>query len=63
MLGSKNAFRSDYKPSLSLSNTDTEQVKGVKLHGVTIDKTLSWTSHIGNIVMRMRTGIPLLKKC
>lgn len=60
MLGSKYAFTSDYKLSFSLNNTDIEQVREVKLLGVTIDETLSWTSDIGNTVTRTSRGISII---
>ena len=61
MLDSKHALRSNFKLSLSLNDTEIEQVREAKLLGVTIDETLSWTSHIGSIVTRMSRGISIIK--
>ena len=39
-----------------------EQVKEVKLLGVTIDETLSWSTQINNTVVRMINGIYAIRR-
>ena len=58
-LGSKYALRTDQKLSLSLT---VEQVKEVKLLGVTIDESLSWSTQIKKTVVRMIYGIYAIRR-
>lgn len=62
ILGSKHALRSEQKLCLSLNGAVIEQVKEAKLLGVTIDKTLTWSTHINNIVIKMSNGISNIRR-
>ena len=62
VIGSKYALRTDKKLSLSLKGAAMEQVKEVKLLGVTIDETLSWSTQINNTVVRMINGIYAIRR-
>ena len=61
-LGSKYALRIDQKLSLSLKGATVEQVKEVKLLGVTIDESLSWSTQIKKTVVRMIYGIYAIRR-
>lgn len=50
---SKHAQRRKHRLCVSLNGADIEQVKEARLIGVTVDETLSWATHINNIVAKM----------
>lgn len=62
VLGSKHALRTDQKLCLHLQGAAVEQVKEAKLLGVTIDETLSWSTHINNIVAKMSKCISTIRR-
>lgn len=48
---------------LSLEGTVVEQVSRVKLLGIRLDQSLSWSDQINHIVSMMGRGIAMAKKC
>ena len=62
VVGSSYALRTDKTLSLSLQGSIIEQVKEMKLLGVTIDDKLSWSTQIRNIVVRMSNGIYAIRR-
>lgn len=50
---SKHAQRRKHRLCVSLNGADIEQVKEARLIGVTVDETLSWATHINNILAKM----------
>ena len=62
VVGSNYALRTDKTLSLSLQDATIEQVKEVKLLGVIIDETLSWSTQIKNTVGRMCNGIYAIRR-
>lgn len=48
---------------LVLNNVAVEQVHEIKLLGVTLDCTLSWSRHIEELVKKMGRNISVVKRC
>lgn len=63
VIGSKIKIKSNHSLSLSMHGTKIEQVSEIKLLGVTIDSSLSWTPQIKNTVAKMSRAISNLKRC
>lgn len=62
IIGSKHSMRKDPKLNIYLKNQLLEQVAEIKLLGVTLDQTMSWTTHIGNIVTTMSRNVSLIRR-
>ena len=62
-LGSRHMLSKSPKLKLAIGTTQIEQVNTIKLLGVTIDSSLSWSKHINNIVVKMGRGIGMTRKC
>ncbi len=60
---SNSILRRNHHLSLYIKNTALEQVRKVKLFGLTIDEKLSWSTHIDNIVVKMGRAISVIKRC
>lgn len=63
VLGSRHMLCKNPQLKLSIGSTDIEQVNTIKLLGVTIESSLSWSKHINNIVVKMGRGIGMTRKC
>ena len=63
VLGSRYMLGKNPQVKLSIGTTHIEQVNTIKLLGVTIDSSLSWSKHINNIVIKMGRGIGMARKC
>ena len=63
VLGSRHTLGKNPQLKLSIGTTQIEQVNTIKLLGVTIDSSLSWSKHINNIVIKMGRGIGMARKC
>lgn len=59
---SKHAQRRKHRLCVSLNGADIEQVKEARLIGVTVDETLSWATHINNIVEKMSKTISVIRR-
>ena len=53
------------KPQLNLviGSTPIQQVNTIKLLGLTIVDSLSWSVHIDNIVAKLGRGMGMTRKC
>lgn len=60
-LGTKQAVREAPRLQILLNNQLLEQVTEIKLLGVTLDQTMSWKTHINNIVSKMSRNTSLIK--
>lgn len=60
LLGSRQDLGTDHELCISLQGAATEQVK---LLGVTLEGTLSWSTHVNNIVAKMSRGISSIRRC
>ena len=63
LFGTQSMLQSNPKLNLLLDKTEVLQVDEVKLLGVTIDKKLSWSSHITNITKKMGSAIAVIRRC
>ena len=63
VLGSRHMLGKNPQLKLSIGNTQIEQVNTIKLLGVTIESSLSWSKQINNIVIKMGRGIGMARKC
>lgn len=62
VLGSKHSVRETQMLDISLQGQPIEQVKEVKLLGVTLDQTLSWSTHINKIVTKLSRSISIVRR-
>lgn len=63
VFGSRHRLVNNPVLNLSINNNNIEQVNSIKLLGLTIDKSLSWSNHIKNIVSKIGKGISMTRKC
>jgi hypothetical protein len=46
-----------------MNGVAVEQVEETKLLGVTLEYKLSWSKHIDSMVVKMRRGLSIIKRC
>ena len=63
LFGSRHRLAKNPELKLVINVTNIEQVDSIKLLGLTIDSSLSWSKHINNIVVKMGNGIRVTRKC
>ncbi len=63
IFGSKFKLANDASLNLSIEGLQLKQVNQIKLLGITLDSSLSWTAHIDKVVAKMGKGISMARKC
>lgn len=63
VFGSRHLLANKPQLNLVIGTTIIQQVKTIKLLGLTIVSSLSWSDHIDNIVSKMGRGIGMTRKC
>ena len=63
MLGSRQKLASFPKLALNIGNSSIQQVESVKLLGVMVDCSLTWSSHISSIILKMGRAIGAVRRC
>lgn len=63
VLGTQYKLANNPQLNLSMKNINIEQVNMIKLLGLTIDSSLSWSSHINNMITKIGKGICMTRKC
>lgn len=63
IIGSKTSLREEPNITLNIERETIEQVKEVKLLGITIDNKLSWVNHIENIIAKMGKILAVIRRC
>lgn len=63
LFGTKCSLKTRPRLDLVLNNVAVEQVHEIKLLGVTLDCTLSWSRHIDEVVKKMGRNISVVKRC
>ena len=62
LIGSASKLKENLTLNLVINNIEVEQVRELKLLGIIIDQTLSWTSHINNVVGKMGRGVAVTRR-
>ena len=63
ILGSFHKLSSKPTLKLKIAKVPIEQLNTVKLLGVLIDNSLTWSEHVDSIVKKMGSGIAMVRKC
>ena len=63
VLGSRHKLAMLPKLTLNLGNSTIQQVESIKLLGVMVDCSLTWSSHIDLIVLKMGRAIRSARRC
>lgn len=56
-------LQSNPKLNLVLEQTEIVQVEQAKLLGVMLDRNLSWSTHINDIIKKMGRGLVVIRRC
>lgn len=63
IFGSKYRLSDNPKINLQVNSQNVQQVKKVKLLGLWLDSTLSWSDHINKVVAKMGRAVAVTRKC
>ena len=61
--GTNHSLSSRPQLNLIINGVAVEQVDETKLHGNTLDFKLSWSKHIDSMVVKMESGLSVIKRC
>lgn len=63
IFGSKYRLSDNPKINIQVNGQNIQQVKKVKLLGLWLDSTLSWSDHINTVVAKMGRAVAVVRKC
>lgn len=63
IFGSKYRLSDNPKINIQVNGQNVQQVKKVKLLGLWLDSTLSWSDHINKVVVKMGRAVAVVRKC
>lgn len=63
IFGSKYRLSDNPKMNIQVNGQTIQQVKTVKLLGLWLDCTLSWSDHINKVVAKMGRAVAIMRKC